>query len=130
MKLYRMMKAAADGFPEPGEAFARLGVRPHQPPRRGDVRAADPSDLVRPGDGGMSVAADSPDNLPARMRPPAAQYPVWEIDTADPGAGVMAQPAGPPHYHVEPAREMPLAEFQALLAATRTRWVPVQWEVP
>jgi hypothetical protein len=130
VKLYRMMKAAADGLPDPGEAFARLGVRPHQPPRRGDVRATDPADLVRPGDGGMSVAADSPNNLPARMRPPLAQYPVWEIDTADLGDGLMAQPAGPPHYHVEPAREMTLAELQALLAATRTRWVPVQWEVP
>lgn len=125
MKLYRMMKAAADGMPEAGNTFAKLGVRPTIVSRGGDVRATNPTDLVRPGEGGMSVAADSPDNLPGLMRPSARKHPVWEIDTADLGEGLIASAAGPPHYHIEPGREMTLAELQALLAATRTRWVRI-----
>jgi hypothetical protein len=121
-----MMKTAADGLPEVGDTFARLGVRPTGPGRQGDVRAATPSDPVRPGEGGMSVAADSPNNLPAHMRKPAARHPVWEIDSADLGDGLIASAAGPPHHHIEPDREMTLDELQSLIAATRTRWVRVQ----
>src|SRR5262245_50629772 len=120
-----MMKTAADGLPDVGDTFGKLGVRPARPGAKGDVPAVNPSDLVGPGLGGMSVAADSPDNLPAHMRPPLARHPVWEIDTADLGAGLLASPAGPPHHHVEAAREMTLDELQTLLAATRTRWVRV-----
>jgi hypothetical protein len=124
-----MMKEAADGLPATGDTFGQLGVRPFRANRRGDVLAAAPTDTVRPGEGGMSVAADSPGNLPAHMRPPAAQHPIWEIDDTHLGEGLAAHPAGPPHYHVGPAREMTLAELQALLAATRTRWIRVEWEV-
>jgi hypothetical protein len=120
-----MMKEAADGLPETGEVFARLGARPTQPGRRGDVPAANPTDLVRPGAGGVSVAADSPDNLPTHMQPQHARYPVWEIDSADLGDGLDVADAGAPHHHVEAGREMTFAEFQALLAGTRTRWVRV-----
>ena len=120
-----MMKAAADGLPDVGDTFGKLGVRPTRPGAGGDVPAANPSDLVRPGEGGMSVAADSPNNLPAHMRPPKARHPVWEIDDADLGAGLVAAAAGPPHYHIEPDREMTLAELQSLFAATRSRWARV-----
>jgi hypothetical protein len=122
VKLYRMMKAAADGMPETGDTFAKLGIRPARPGRRGDILASDPVDVVRPGKGGMSVAADAVDDLPTHMRPPRAQFPIWEIDTAELGEGLLATPAGPPHYVVEPAHEMTLAEMQFLLAATRDRW--------
>jgi hypothetical protein len=73
----------------------------------------------------MSVAADSPANLPAHMQPPRAAFPVWEIDSGDLVEGLIASAAGPPHYVVEPAREMTLDELQTLLAATRGRWVRV-----
>jgi hypothetical protein len=73
----------------------------------------------------MSVAVDSSGNLPPFMRPPKAAHPVWEIDAADLGEGLIAAAAGPPHYHVEPAREMTLDEFQQLLAGTRGKWVRV-----
>jgi hypothetical protein len=130
MKLYRMMKAAADGSPGTGDRFGMLGVRPTRPGRRGDVSAVGPSDLVRTGGGGLSVFEGPLDNLPPQMKPPIAQHPVWEIDSADLVEGIISLPAGPPHYHVEPAREMTLAEYQALLAATRTWWSQVEWEVP
>ena len=122
MTLYRMMKAAADGLPEVGDTFAKLGVRPARSGTKGDVKAANPIDLVRPGEGGMSVGADSPDNLLSHMRPPKNKYPIWEIDAADLGAGLIATAAGPPHYVVEPGHEMTLDEFQSLLASTRSRW--------
>lgn len=92
------------------------------------MRASAPSDLVRPGQGGMSVAADSPDNLPGHMKPPKACFPLWELDDADLGAGLVGCAAGPPHYQIEPDREMTLKELQDLLAATRTRWVRVELE--
>lgn len=130
MKLYRMMRMAADGLPEAGDRFGMLGVRPTRPGRRGDVSAAAPSDIVRKGGGGLSVFEGPLDNLPPQMKPPIAQHPVWEIDTADLGEGIISLPAGSPHYHIEPAREMTLAEYQALLAATRPRWVRVEWETP
>jgi len=130
VKLYRMMKTATDGLPEVGDTFAKLGVRPTIVGRGGDVRATNPSDLVRPGEGGMSVAAASPDTLPGLMRPSARKHPVWEIDASDLGEGLIASAAGPPHYHVEPDREMTLDELQTLLAATRTRWVRVREVVP
>ena len=120
-----MMKAGADGMPEVGDAFARLGARPTQPGRRGDVPASSPTDLVQPGGGGVSVAADSPGNLPGHMQPQHARYPVWEIDAAELGEGLVVAEAGPPHHHVEVGREMTLAEFQSLLAGTRARWVRV-----
>jgi hypothetical protein len=125
MKLFRMMKAAADGLPEAGETFAKLGVRPARPGAKGDVKAANQTDLVRPGEGGMSVAADSVTNLLPHMRPPKARFPIWEIDSADLGEGLIPMPAGPPNYVIEPAREMTLDELQTLLAATGGRWVCV-----
>lgn len=125
MKLYRMMKAAADGLPEVGDVFATLGVRPKRPGQRFDVPASDPGDIVRPGDGGMSVFAGPLADLPAYLKPPKAKFPLWEIDSADLGPGLVAVEAGAPHYHVEPDHALTLAELQSLLAATRPRWVRV-----
>ena len=120
-----MMKAAADGKPEVGDTFAKLGVRPARLGAKGDVKAANPTDLVRPGEGGMSVGVDSPDNLLPHIRPPKNKHPIWEIDDAELGKGLIATAAGPPHYVVEPADEMTMDELQALLASTRDRWVRV-----
>jgi hypothetical protein len=130
MKFYRMMRAADDGLPQVGDTFARLGVRPNRPGQKYDVPAAGPTDPVRPGDGGLSVFAGPPDDLPAHLKPPAARFPLWEIDDADLGPGLAAVQAGPPHYHVEARHTMTLAEFQAALAATRGCWVRIQWGVP
>lgn len=122
MKLYRMMREAADGRPEVGDTFATLGVRPIRPRGTPDVPAVDPGDVVRSGTGGLSVFAGPVAALPVRLRPPNTQFPLWEIDAADLGPGLRAVPAGPPHYLVEPDRDVTLAELQALLAATRNHW--------
>ena len=126
MKLYRLMKAAADGLPEVGDTFATLGVRPNRPGHRFDVPAINPADAVRPGEGGMSVFAGPLAALPAHLKPPKAKFPLWEIEAAELGAGLVAVDAGAPHYHVEPEHVLTLAELQSRLAATRARWVRIQ----
>lgn len=117
-----MMREAADGRPEVGDRFAQLGVRPIRPRGTADVPVVDPGDVVRPGTGGLSVFAGPVAALPARLRPPNTQFPLWEIDTADLGPGLRAVPAGPPHCQIEPDRDMTLAELQTRLAATRDFW--------
>ena len=129
MKLYRAMTPDADGLPQVGRSARKLGVRAADQAPNNDVVAAASADTVRPGKG-MSVAPADPVNLPKNRRPAAVNNgtgkdPVWEIDTDDLGPGLVAVAAGPPHHHVEPDREMTLAELQNLLAATRTRWVRV-----
>jgi hypothetical protein len=119
VKLYRIMKAAADGLPEVGTKFGMLGVRPRDPTnpkRRFDVRATASTDIVSPGDG-MSVNAD-----PAALIPPDDEFLVWVIDEADIGPDLAVSPAKPQHYHVGPSHDMTLAELQQLLAGTRDRW--------
>jgi hypothetical protein len=49
--------------------------------------------------------------------------PVWEIDVADLGPDLSIRLDNPGHVLIEPSRPMTLAEFEAALAATRTRWV-------
>lgn len=57
------MRAASDGYPEPGRSPRTLGVRPGiDIPVRADGLAVG-------GEGGMSVAPDSPGNLPEHRRP-------------------------------------------------------------
>jgi hypothetical protein len=119
VKLYRMMKAAADGLPEVGTKFGMLGVRPKDPTnpkKRFDVPATAPTDPVSPGDG-MSVNAD-----PAALKPPDDEFLLWVIEAADLGSDLAVSPARPPHYHVGPSHDMTLAELQQRLAATRDRW--------
>ena len=124
MKVYRVMKAAADGLPEVGTRFGQLGVRPKDPAnakRRFDVPAAAATDPVAPGDGGLSVNAD-----PTAVRPPDDDFVLWAIDTTALGPDLRLTPAGPPHFHVEPTAATTLAEFQTRLADTRTRWERVE----
>jgi hypothetical protein len=118
-----MMKAAADGLPEVGIRFGMLGVCPKDPtnPRkRFDVSATAPTDRVKPGDG-MSVNTDR-----TKLKPPDDEFLLWEIDDSVLGSGLAVFEAGPPHYHVGPAREMTLAELQKLVADTRGNWKRVE----
>src|SRR4051812_35516498 len=88
MKLFRSMVEGQDGSPEVGPSARKLGVRPGNAPTP-DVLAADPQDIIAPGQGGMSAAPDDPLWL-ARHRRPASlgglgQDPVWYIETDDLG---------------------------------------------
>lgn len=124
MKIYRLMKVDKDGLPIVGDRFGQLGVRPKdplKPNKRYDVTATTPTDAVLPGEGGMSVNAD-----PTELQSNEKELVVWEIDDSDLGPELRLQPAGAPHFHVEPASASTLAHFQDGLAATRPNWKRVQ----
>ena len=122
MKLYRLMKIAADGKPLVGSGSMMLGVRPTdpaQPNKRADVPAVVGTDVVRPGDGGLSCYSD-----PAAITIRSNKIPTWSIDTTVLPAELVGQEAGVPHYHIEPRQDVPLDRLQELLASTRDLWVP------
>lgn len=126
MKLYRAMKAAADGLPEVGSSARSLGVRGLDQAPDHDVQASGAADPVRPGEGGMSAVPDDPMSL-ARHRRPAAlsgtgKDPVWVIDETELGSDLAYRRDKPTHGLVEPAGEMTLAEYQQALLLTRPRW--------
>lgn len=119
-KLYRLMKADADGKPLVGSGSMMLGVRPTdpaQPNKRADVPAVAGTDVVQPGDGGLSCYSD-----PASIAIQSNKLVLWSIETGDLPPELIPEPAGDPHYHVEPDREMTLDELQGLLADTRDLW--------
>jgi hypothetical protein len=121
VKLYRVMKADADGKPLVGDGSMMLGVRPFDPStphRRFDVPATAGSDAVNPGEGGLSCYTD-----PASITVRGAKLILWSIETDDVPVLLEAKPAWSPHYHVEPARSMTLDDLQQLLADTRDLWV-------
>jgi hypothetical protein len=122
-RLFRAMKENAQGYPEIGASARTLGVRPGF-----DVPAHNPSDLVQPGQGGLSVSPDNPMNLPYHRRPPDFQGvgkdPAWVITSADlgPNLSYRPDPAQPGHGFVEPVRPMTFHEYQDALAQTQGRW--------
>jgi hypothetical protein len=122
-ELFRGMKEGASGMPEIGESSRSLGVRPGI-----DVPATNPGDLVRSGQGGMSVSPDDPQSLPYFRRPPAlggtSRDPVWRITEAELGTDLLYRPdpARAGHGFVEPSRSMTLAEYQRALAQTQRFW--------
>lgn len=79
-RLYRSMRTASDGYPEPGRTARTLGVRPEV-----DIPVG-VDGMVAGGEGGLSVAPDSPDHLPAHQRPPehggTGKDQLWELDVA------------------------------------------------
>lgn len=122
-RLYRSMKTARDGYPEPGRTARTLGARPGTDiPVGGDG-------LVVGGEGGMSVAPHSPRNLPAHRRPPehggTGKDPVWELDVHDLGDELVYRddPLMPGvHGFVEPGAPMMLQQYESALLATRLAW--------
>lgn len=122
MKLYRVMKVAADGKPLLGSGAMMLGVRPRDPAlpnKRFDVPAVTAADTVRPGDGGLSCFSDR-GAVKITVRPGAME--LWSIDSAQLPPALVAVAAGIPHYHVEPQNDVSLDELQQLLADTRDLW--------
>src|SRR5258708_4784834 len=125
MRLFRSMREAADGLPEVGPTARQLGVRPGNVPAP-DVAAILPTDPVKPGQGGMSVAPGDPMDLPILRRPASlggiGRDPVWYIEADDLGADLQLLLDRPKHGLVEPSRPLTLQELQQALAATRNRW--------
>ena len=117
MKLYRKMFSDTDAKPVVGDGRNALGVRPFAPKQRYDVKAVNPTDLVKPGEG-LSVY-DHPGQIPV-----VVQGEMWVLDTDDLPKELVANQRGnnPQHFHIEPANDMQLGEFQDWLANTRDFW--------
>ena len=67
----------------------------------------------------------SPDGIP-----PHVEGALWALDPAAVPAGLAVRQRGkrPTHHQIEPAAEMTLDEYQALLWGTRDAWVRVPEE--
>jgi hypothetical protein len=122
-RLYRSMKATSMGRPAMGRTARTLGVRPGT-----DIPVTEDGS-VEGGLGGMSVAPESPQNLPAHRRPPdrggTGKDPVWELDVADLGDDLVYRedPLMPgEHGFVEPARRMTLRDYESALLVTGGTW--------
>jgi len=122
-RLYRSMKTAGDGRPEAGHTARTLGVRP------GTDIPVGVDGVVLGGEGGMSVAPDSPGNLPAHRRPPehggTGKDPIWELDIADLGDELLYRedPLMPGvHGFVEPALPTTFDAYESAVLATRRAW--------
>jgi hypothetical protein len=119
-RLYRSMKAASDGHPEPGRTARTLGVRP------GIDIPVGVDGLVIGGEGGVSVGPDSPRNLPTHRRPPeyggTGKDPIWELDAADLGDELMYRedPLMPGvHGFVEPVLPTTFDAYESAVLETR-----------
>jgi hypothetical protein len=125
MRLFRSMKEDKDGLPTVGPGGRLLGVRPAGSPTP-DVPVASPSDLLLPGQGGMSVVPADPMHLPRHHRPAGlggtGRDPVWSLETEDLGPELQFRQDRPTHGLIEPQRAMTLRDYQDALAQTRVRW--------
>ncbi|MFF0754511.1 RHS repeat-associated core domain-containing protein [Streptomyces sp. NPDC004267] len=118
---YRGMEMAEDGLPELGSSAKKLGVRVDG---NADVHPS-AHGTVAPGEG-MS-AATSPQGLPVHRRPASfggsgKNMQMFSIKTRDLPEGLTAVQDGKTHVTIGPAYEMPLAQFEELLASTRNLW--------
>lgn len=116
------MKADSDGLPRVEGTARGLGVR------RGNDIPEDGDGLCSPGNGGMSVAYDTPDNLPPHRRPPehggTGPDPLWEIEDSDlpDFLAYREDDELEGHGFIEPAYTMEIGDYEDALAATRTLW--------
>src|SRR5438445_7951816 len=125
MRFFRSMLEASDSHPLVGASGRMLGVRPGTSPTP-DVFASAPSDLVLPGQGGMSVAPSDPTHLPRHRRPASlggtGGDPVWYIEEEDLGLELQIRQDRPTHAFIEPKRPLTLQEYLNALAGTRLHW--------
>jgi hypothetical protein len=118
------MKPAEDGLPTIGNTARSLGVRPNV-----DIEI-DVHGRVYPCTGGMSISADSVQNLPGHRRPPEffgiGKDPVYCIENARLPSCLVVRQNGPQHHYlVEPGFECLFVEYQAQLHQTRRQWTRV-----
>jgi hypothetical protein len=117
------MKAASDGKPVSGRTARALGVRP------GIDIPVGVDGLVVGGEGGMSVAPDSPENLPTHRRPPehggTGKDPIWQLDVTELGDQLVYRedPLMPGvHGFVEPVLPTTFDAYESALLETRHAW--------
>lgn len=121
-RLFRGMIEDQDGLPLVIGTARGLGVR-----RDNDI-PVDDDGLCSPGLGGMSVAYDTPLNLPPHRRSSehggTGPDPVWELDEAElPDFLVYREDDElDGHGFIEPAYAMEIQDYEEALATTRTLW--------
>ena len=120
------MTPTVDGLPSFGPSKRMLGVN------RDETTA--PDGTFGPGTGGMSVAPDSPWNVPNHRRPQGMgrgstghcrdwMFVINMVALADADLGVRLDPEHPEiHAFVEPARRLAIEEYAIALGATQTKW--------
>jgi hypothetical protein len=127
MKLYRAMRADSDGMPAVGPTARTLGVRGLEAAPFEDVPALQPTDVVPPRVGGMSVTPNDPIYLPPLRLPMSmggkGKDPIWQIDTADIGPDLLFRQDSTTHGLLEPVRPMTRGGLQSALEATRPKWI-------
>lgn len=117
---------AEDGLPAMGPSAKKLGVRVDG--QNPDVHPS-ANGTVSPGEG-MS-GANSPQGLPVHRRPvpfggTGKNMEMFSIRARDLPEGLTAVRDGRTHVTIGPAHEMPLAQFEDLLASTRHLWSQVE----
>lgn len=127
MLLFRAMKETSDGLPEIGPTARTLGVRPAGSlVTSPDVLVVTPSNIIAPGEGGMSAAPENPNHLQRHRRPASlggiGLDPVWKIASENLGPDLQFRQDTATHGIIEPKRPMTLQEFQEALAETKHKW--------
>lgn len=126
--VYRAMARNTDGKPNVDRRKTALGVVID-----GDPNAVGPPDVfpvdgrVGPTGHGMSVALDSPLNLPKHRRPAqfaqgTGRHPVFALAVTSVPESLHVHQDSETHAVVQPAAWSPLAEYEAALAGTRPDW--------
>lgn len=117
------MKDDGEAMPTCGPSARELGVR-----LEGDLPISEEG-RVEPETGGMSVAPESPMNLPPHRRPRElggyGPDPVWQINSEDLPETLRYRPdpRNPSrHGFVEPIEPLNLADYQEALASSRGFW--------
>lgn len=129
-QVFRAMKQADDGYPEIGDSARTLGARfAHRFEKGVDILIGDDG-RIRPKSGGISVAINSPENLPAHRRPKefggTGKDPVFRLRTPI-RAALRIRVDEPEIFHanIEPLTTCTPDEFRAEVRRTRNRWRPV-----
>jgi hypothetical protein len=111
------------GQPKVGNSARTLGIRPGL-----DIPIG-PGNMVSPESGGMSVALDTPLNLPKHRLPAffggTGRDPVWETAPKLLGPQLTLRPDSPTHGLVEPSITMSLTAYEQALAGTRNVWIEI-----
>jgi hypothetical protein len=113
--VYRPMRAAHDGHPQPGNTKRSLGVV--DAGESADV-IPDEEGIVHPDGGGMSVVQRRRDVPYYREK----RDPVWKLDTDALPVTLQYRQDSKTHGVIEPAVSMPLDTYRETLAETRQDW--------
>lgn len=118
--VYRAMKTDEKGKPIADSTARGLGVRPVDIP-------VDKDGNVHPNTGGMSVAPDTPQNLPDHRRPSTlpggtGKDSACKLNTASLPESLRYVQDKKTHGTIQPSKAMPLSDYQKALGSTAEHW--------